>query len=313
MAAMTPAMTHAAEPKTFKLAHMFAKGSLPDRTAEKFADSVAAKSRGSIQVKVLPEGLLGDERENLAQLRKGILQFSITGDVVVSNIGDKYRVVNMPFLYHSPAHALEVYGGAFGDAIRANIRQEGVEVLSWHYVGTRMLTANKPIRTAADLKGLLLRLPTDSAWVATWQALGVEPRQVQFTELAAALKLGRVEAQENPPNFIRANRLYENQRYLMATNHMPQRQMVLASGEFWRKLGEKDRHLLDAAAREASDWATSRAIHEHKIDLAWLTREGGMTLIEFDRRGVVEAIAGVPAVLAGGEGDKIYQKIQALR
>ena len=286
---------------------------MPDRAAKKFADILSARSNGNLRIQVYPEGLLGDERENLAQLLKSTLNFSVTGDVVVSNIGDKYRVVNMPFMYRSVQHALQTYESDLGLAIRSNIRTEGVDVLSWHYVGTRMLTANKPIRSMADIKGLQLRLPQDSAWIATWQALGANPRQVQFPELATALKVGRVDAQENPPGFIRANRLFENQKYLMTTNHMPQRQMILAAGEFWRKLPDSERAMISAAAREASEWATNQAVLEQKIDQAWLTNEGGMTLVEFDFRGVAEAVAGVPAALAGKEGEAIFKQIRAMR
>jgi len=299
--------------QTYKLGHMFARESLPDRAAGKFSEILATRSQGQLRIQVYPEGLLGDERENLAQLLKGSLHFAVTGDVVVSNIGDKYRVVNMPFMYRSVQHALHTYESDLGLAIRGNIRSEGVDVLSWHYVGTRMLTANKAIRSLADIKGLQLRLPQDSAWIATWQALGANPRQVQFTELATALKIGRVEAQENPPGFIRANRLYENQKYLMTTNHMPQRQMILAAGEFWRKLSASELALIGAAAREAAQWATLQAEMEQRIDQAWLTREGGMTLIEFDFRGVAQAVAGVPAAVAGKDGEAIFNRIRAIR
>ena len=298
--------------QTLKLGHMFAKDSVSDRAAQKFAEIVATRSKGSLQIQIHPAGLLGDERENLSQLRKGFLQFAVTGDVVVSNIGDKYRVVNMPFMYRNPQHALRAYDGELGKAIRDNIRAEGVEALSWHFIGTRMLTANRPIRSAADIRGLQLRLPQDSAWIATWQAFGARPRQIPFTELANVLKVGRIEAQENPPGFIRANRLYENQKYLMTTNHMPQRQMILAAGEFWRKLSPSERSLIGAAAQEASRWASQQAELEQKIDLAWLTREGGMTLVEFDPRGVDEVIAGVPGALAGKDGEAIFRQIRAM-
>ena len=308
----SPLSLQAAE-RVYKLGHMFARESLPDRAANRFAEILSTRSKGNLRIQVYPEGLLGDERENLAQLLKGTLHLAVTGDVVVSNIGDKFRVVNMPFMYRSVQHALQTYEGDLGLAIRRNIHDQGVDVLSWYYVGTRMLTANKPIRSMADLNGLQLRLPQDSAWIATWQALGANSRQVQFTELASALKAGRVDAQENPPGFIRANRLFENQKYLMTTNHMPQRQMILAAGEFWRKLTPGERTMFTASAREASEWATRQAESEQRMDQEWLTTQGGMTLVEFDVRGIAEAIAGVPAALAGKDGAAIFQQIRAMR
>ena len=312
VACLLPPHAFAAE-QVFKLGHMFARNSIPDRAANKFAEIVVSSSKGTLKVEVYPEGLLGDERENLAQLRKGILHFAVTGDVVVSNIGNKYRVVNMPFIYRDPQHALKTYDSELGTVIRDNMRAEGVEALSWHYAGTRVLTANKPIRNLKDIKGLNLRLPQDSAWITTWTALGAITKHIQFPQLATALKLGTVDAQENPPNFIRTNRLHENQKYLITTNHMPQRQMLLASNELWLKLQEDKRVLLRKAAREASNWISTEAEREHVVDLKWLTHEGGMSLVEFDHQGISEAIASVPETLAGHEGQKILDQIRAIR
>lgn len=309
--ALLPLPAAAGEP--LKLGHMFARGSLPDLAAHKFAELVAARSRQAIRIEVHPAGLLGDERENVSQLRKGSLDFAVTGDVVISNLGDQYRVVNMPFIYRDAEHALAVYAGPLGAALRAAIRHEGIEVLSWHYVGTRVLTANRPIRDLGELKGLKLRLPQDHAWTATWQALGADTRQLPFTELADALRLGRVEAQENPPNFIRGNRLHEHQKYLMTTNHMPQRQMLLASGARWTRLPAAQRALLEAAARDAAAWTSARAATLQRADLDWLLDTGGMTRIDFDARGVDAAIAAVPDRLAGPAGQAIFKQIEALR
>lgn len=299
--------------QVYKLGHMFATGSLPDKAAQRFASLVAERTGATVKVAVFSDGQLGDERENIAQLRKGLLNFAVTGDVVVSSLGDKYRIVNMPFIYRDVQHALRTYDSELGEAIRAKLRQEGIEVLSWHYIGTRMLTANRPIRNVADLKGLELRLPQDSAWTATWQALGARTRQVPFTELPRALAVGQVDAQENPPNFIRTNRLYEHQKYLMTTNHLPQRQMILASGAAWNRLPESRRAQILAAAREASDAITRQAVAEQEADLQWLVGAGGMTKVEFDASDVQAAIAPVPGLLAGPDGDQILEQIRRLR
>ncbi|MDI6747232.1 MAG: TRAP transporter substrate-binding protein [Rhodocyclaceae bacterium] len=297
--------------EVFKLGHMFARGSLPDQAALKFAELVAAHSKQAIRIEVYPDGVLGDERENVAQLRKGSLDFTISGDVLISSIGNQFRVVNMPFIYRDPAHALAVYDGPLGVAIRSGIRQEGIEVLAWHYVGTRMLTANRPLRTVEDLKGLKLRLPQDQAWVATWQVLGASTQQIPFTELADALRTGRIDAQENPPNFIRGQQLYKHQKYLMTTDHLPQRQMILASGQRWSRLSARQRDLLLEAVRAAARWTTTRATAQQQADLDWLLGEGGMTRIEFDMRGVRAALGEIPGRLAGTEGERLFEQILA--
>ena len=298
--------------QALNLGHQFARDSIPDRTAHKFAELLSASTKGSFKVAVYPGAAFGDEREHLALLRKGTLDFTVTGDLIISSLSDKYRVVNMPFLYRDVRHALSVYDGALGTGMRNELKASGLIALSWHHVGNRLLTANKPIRNVDDLKGLNLRLPQDAAWTATWRALGAQPRHVQFSDLGTALKLGQVEAQENPANFIRAGRLYENQKYVILTHHMPQRQFIFASEKTMQALRPDLRAKVQKAAQEASLWATSIAGTESERDLAWLLGEGGMSAVEFDLRGVTERLAPVPASLAGEAGTAVYNTIKAI-
>ena len=56
--AMMPLPVQSAE-QTYKLGHMFARGSIPDKAANKSAEIVAATSKGTLNVVILPEGILG--------------------------------------------------------------------------------------------------------------------------------------------------------------------------------------------------------------------------------------------------------------
>lgn len=275
------------------------------------AQEVARRSQQTVQIQVFPAATFGDEREHLALLRRGALDLSVTGDLVISKLEPAYLAVNMPFLYRNVAHALATYAGPLGQEMRASMASKGLETLSWHHVGVRVLTANRPVRGIDDLKGLKLRLPPDAAWVAVWNALGASTQQLPFTELPAALKLGKIDAQENPPNFIRASKLYEHQKYLMTTHHMPQRQFVLASQVRWQQLPKATRELLSQAAIEASRWAIETAEAEERKDLEWLLTEGGMTRVVFDAGNVVQRLDAVATELGGSAARGVYQRILA--
>lgn len=310
-ASLAPLIASGSE--TYNLGHQFPADSIPDRVARKFAELANEYSRGAVAIKVHANAAFGDERGHVALLRRQALDFAITGDLVIGSLSDRYLVMNMPFLYRDLAHAMAVYDGKLGDAIRLELSAHGLRALSWHHVGTRMLTANRPIRNTAELSGLVLRLPQDSTWIAAWRALGATPRQVAFTELASALQLGTVEAQENPPNFIRGSKLYLHQKYIMTTNHMPQRQFIFASEGRWSGLTTIQRSSLQKAATEASRWAVSIANAEHAKDLAWLLNEGGMKLVTFDATGVQNALRGVPSLVGGSEGAELYQQLRAIQ
>lgn len=298
------------------LAHNFAPGSLPDRTAAKFAEftkSAADKPQQALRI-VIQRGPSGEEGDNLARLRRGQIDCVLSDLAVFSDAGsDRYRILGLPFLYSGPEHALSILDGPLGEHVLQHLRDEGLELLSWHYLGPRMLTANAPIHSLRELHGLRLRLPQDDTVSAAWLALGAHPRQIPITELPTALRRGQVDAQENPPALIRSERLYEHQKYLMRTNHQPQPQLLLCADRAWKKLSADVHRQLRRAAREASAWATRQALAEQEADVRWLVEEGGMTLIDFNPRGVERALSGLARLLAGNEGELVYRQVRELR
>ncbi len=142
---------------------------------------------------------------------------------------------------------------------------------------------------------------------------GVGIASIAFTELYLALQTGTVAAQENPPNFIRAQKFNEVQRYLMLTNHVPQMQVYFASEQKLAGLDEKTRAALQSAAEEATNWTTQQAKDSQESDIAWLTGPGGMQKAEIDMAGIDDLIKAVPEEVLGADGRKLYERILAAK
>ncbi|WP_212525775.1 TRAP transporter substrate-binding protein [Actibacterium sp. MT2.3-13A] len=308
--AFTLSAVGAGKAEDFRLAHQFAPDSLPGKSAQHFADLVAEKTNGESKVTVLPGGALGDERANLQQIGSGSVDFALTGDLVISFMAQPYMLVSMPFIYESPQHSIAVFNGEIGQEINQYLEENhNLQALGWQYVGTRMLTASKPVRNLDELKGLRTRLPGAQMWVATWEKTDVEIASIAFTELYLALQTGTVEAEENPPNFVRAQKFYEVQDYIMTTNHVPQMQAFFANPGSMAALDEATRNAILEAARETTEWTSQEAEKAHQADLDWLTSEGGMELVEIDMTGIQDLIKDVPTQVLGEDGPALYQRI----
>lgn len=299
---------------TLRLAHQFAPDSLPGKSAQRFADTVAAKTANAVKVTVLPGGALGDERANLQQLGAGTIDLALTGDLVISYMARPYMIVSMPFIYPTPEHSLAVFNGEIGKEINALlVKDHKVRVLGWQYVGTRVLTANTPVRNVAELKGLKFRLAPAEMWVKTWEKTGTNIASIAFTELYLALQTGTVSGQENPPNFIRAQKFHEVQKYVMKTNHVPQMQAFFVSEQRFAAMEPKVRTAIAESAAETTAWTTSQANAAQETDLAWLTSTGKMQLVDINLDGIDALIAKVPEEVLGAEGRKLYDRIKATK
>lgn len=303
-----------ADAADLKLAHQFSPDSLPGQSAQHFADLVKEKSAGDTTVTVLPGGALGDERANLQQLGNGSIDMALTGDLVISYMAQPYMLVSMPFIFDSPEHSIAVFNGEIGDEIRDYLLENHkIRALDWQYVGTRVLTADKPVASLAELKGLKTRLPGAEMWVNTWAKTGVDIASIAFTELYLALQTGTVDAQENPPNFIRAQKFYEVQDYVMETNHVPQMQVFFINEDVYAGLEDAQRAIVDEAAAETTAWTSQQASDMQASDIEWLTTEGGMELVPIDMTGVDALIADVPQDVLGDDGVALYERIRAAK
>lgn len=299
-----------------KLAHQFAPDSLPGKSAVYFANLVKQRSNGATTIAVIPGGSLGDERANLQQLENGSLDLALTGDLVISLYAKPYILVSMPFLYRDPDHALNVMNGDIGHEIGKYLNDKNkLHLAAWQYVGTRELTASRPVKTVADLKGLKLRMPPAQMWIATWSKSGAAIANVAFTELQLALQTGTVNAQENPPNFIIANKLFEVQKYLMLTDHYPQMQAFFISDIRYAAMKPEQRAMLEGAFKDTAKWTSDQAKAAQQTDIQWLTTkgQGGMELVKPDFSGMKDLIKDVPREVMGEDGPKLMARIQAVK
>lgn len=122
------------------------------------------------------------------------------------------------------------------------------------------MSTNKMVESLADFKGQKIRTMENSYHMDFWKKLKASPTPMSFSEVYIGLQQGTIDAQENPYEVIVSNKLYEQQDYVVETNHLPHLISLIVSDEFFQDLPEdKQAILVEAAeiakeeARQASD------------------------------------------------------------
>ena len=83
---------------SLSLSHSHAPGnSALDVFAVKFKDLVAAKTAGAVEIKVFPNGMLGNEREIVQQVQQGICDLMASGTAIWGSVAPKYQILDLPF------------------------------------------------------------------------------------------------------------------------------------------------------------------------------------------------------------------------
>lgn len=277
-----PASAPAKLVKEFKLGYINSPVGPMHEAALKFGEILKAKTNGQYSVKVFPSSQLGNERELAEAVALGTVDMTLSGPTPVSWYIPEYSMVNCPFIYKDLQHYMRVWDGEVGKFINDKLlEKKGLVVLDNWYRGPRYLTANKEIKTLADLKGLKIRVPEAEITLETWKILGTNPTPVAFNELYLALQQGVVEAQENPFEMIQTASLYDVQKYIMNTQHVASHYMLLISDKQLKGLPADIQKAIKEAALEAGEYQDKLMLEGEDKILAELKAKG-MKFVDLD-------------------------------
>jgi TRAP-type C4-dicarboxylate transport system substrate-binding protein len=116
---------------------------------------------------------------------------------------------------------------------------------------------------------------------------------MSFSEVYIGLQQNTIDAQENPYEVIVSNRLYEQQDYVVETNHLPHLLSLIVSEDFFSSLDEEQQEILKQASqiaieysREASDERIAdriKTIEDSGTQIITLSEEMHEQLVELSQ------------------------------
>lgn len=252
--------------------------------AETFAKEVRRLSGGRMKIQVYPNSTLGGDRELLETCRDGDIPFVVQNTAPQVTFLKDVAVFDMPCLFDTMDEVREaVDNERFYGLMQEVYQGGGYRLLGFADQGFRVMSTNKKISSFSDFKGQKIRTMENSYHIDFWKALSAAPTPMTFSEVYIGLQQGTIDAQENPYEVIVSNRLYEQQDYVVETNHLPHMISLIVSDSFFEGLSqEKQEILLEAAdlardvAREASDERIAEKIKE--------IENSGTQIVTLDKR-----------------------------
>lgn len=120
----------------------------------------------------------------------------------------------------------------FLSRMQESYRDAGYELLGYADQGFRVMSSNKEVSSFSDFKGQKIRTMEDPYQLSFWKKLKANPTPMSFSEVYIGLQQHTIDAQENPYEVIVSNRLYEQQDYIIETNHVPHLISLIVSEDF---------------------------------------------------------------------------------
>lgn len=207
---------------TFRVTHEMGPQDAINIAAERFAQRLAERSGGRIDVRVFPAAQLGHDNDSLEQIRAGADLIVLTQPAAAApaDVPD-LTILDGPYLYDDldDFRRLSQSDWFQGEAKKLEERA-GMKLLAANWLfGVRHVLADRPIRTPEDFQGVKIRIPGLAMWLETFEALEANGQTINFGEAYTALSSGVVDAIESPLESHWAAKFYEAQDTMSMTGH----------------------------------------------------------------------------------------------
>ncbi len=261
---------------TLQLAYSAAESSPAGIAAAKTEELLEEKSGGRIQVDVYPNAQLGGDRELIESSQAGNLAMVTLTTAPMVNFIPELAVFDMPAALTDIKVAMDVLNGdgAFRQEINSMYNDAGFELVMMAPVGYRQMSSNVAVRDMSDFSGIKIRTMENKYHLAFWKALGANPSPLAFSELYIALQQGLVDAQENPYATVVSAKLYEQQDYIINTNHIMFINTTVMNKGVYESLPEDLQAVVDDVFAEIAQYSYDIGMSEDAKALELLKSEG---------------------------------------
>ncbi len=201
---------------SFRVAVGDAAGSAQHELGKKFVEELGARTDGAYTAELFLNGQLGSEQNTVNDASMGLLDMSILAINNITPFSPSVGIFTLPYVIQGVDDAEKLINSDIGQELVDNtIRDAGVRIVGWTYTGCRVLTnSKKPVATLADLEGLVIRVPKNEIMIDSYNAWGINPTPMAWSETFTALQQGVVDGQDNPYLTVHSMKFYEVQKYV---------------------------------------------------------------------------------------------------
>ena len=272
---LLPSALHA-KPEKLYWGHVYETSEPLHKWAMWASEQIKQRTDGRYDIDVFPVSILGKEAALNESLRLGSVDIIYTGTSFIAQLYPPFGITDMPYIYAGYDHWLKFNNSElFAELAQGySEKTQGNHIVANNYYGERHVSANVPVLTLTDMKGLKIRVPNAAIFKLFPQAVNANPTPIAFSEVYMALQQGVVDAQENPLPTIKAKKLYEVQKHISLTGHMVGSNVTIISQRRWKMLSPDDRLIFEEVLQESAlNVSQETRAHEQAL-IAWFGQHG---------------------------------------
>ena len=313
LAAAVSVSAYAQTPIVIKFSHVVAVDTPKGQAAERFKELAEKATKGRVKVEVYPNSQLYKDKEELEALQLGAVQMLAPSLAKFGPLGVKeFEAFDLPYIFPSKTALYNVTEGPIGKGLLQKLEPKGITGLAYWDNGFKIMSANKPLHTPADFRGLKMRIQSSKVLEAQMRALGANPQVLAFSEVYQALQTGVVDGTENPPSNMYTQKMHEVQKHLTVSNHGYLGYAVIVNKKFWEGLPADIRASLEQAMRDATTFEKAIAQRDNDLAMDAIKKAGKTTIYPLSVKEQAEwrkALAPVQKEMEGRIGKDLISAI----
>ncbi len=262
-------------PMILTLAHGLSETHTVHIAMSEFADKVEERTNGRIQVRILPNGQLGSENENMEQLMAGVISMTKVSAPGLATYNESYHAFGLPYIFDDTQNFYHVMDSQQMLDFFLSSEDDGFVTLTYYPSGARSFyTKDKAIRTPADLKGLKIRVQDMKSQTDMMKALGGIPVAMSYGDVYTSLQTGIIDGTENNETALTTGKHGEICKVYSTDQHAMIPDVMVMSAKVWKNITPEDQQIILEAAHESTeshkiawDTAIEEAIEEAKTTM----------------------------------------------
>ena len=268
---------------------------------------VNAEMNGKACMQVFPNSTLYDDNKVLEAMLNGDVHLAAPSLSKFEKFTKKFRIFDLPFVFEDVAAVDRFQNSADGEKLLNSMNRRGLTGLAFWHNGMKQMSANRPLISPEDARGLKFRVQASDVLVAQFEQLGASPQKMSFKEVYGGLQTKVIDGQENTWSNIYGKKFFEVQDGTTETNHGILDYLVVTSAKWWKDLPGDVRSQFSkilkevTAARNDESSKVNQANRKNIIDAGGVVR----TLTPAQRQAWVEAMKPVWKKFEGDIGEDL--------
>lgn len=301
----------------FKLAHEETPEGDMHYYSTLFKQYLEEETDGKYTVDIFTNGQLGDVIAQTEQVQQGTIEIGFNTNGTIASLVQEANILNLHYLFPTtPDEVQEFLHTSEGMRMLDEILYgKGMKVLDWTHLGSSCWTANKPLLTPADWKGLKFRVMSTPIVMQSFEAYGANATPVPYVEVYSALQLKMVEGQANPLTCIKDMKFYEVQDYIINPNAEFMSCAFYFNSGAWDNLPAEGQDIIMSVLSKVNKEFNEYTAKEQAGFVTFFEGEG-LTYIELNDEEIAtfrELAQPVHEKYANSSGDKAWEILNQIR